>query len=191
MTAASRSAGPGFEYVLDRATGLFESMTFEGRDLLTRPMEANVFRAPTDNDMYVKAKWELAQLPSRPRIRLQHRVRRRAGRRDGDRVDGARGAGGAADGPHGDNVAWVPRVPSIWTCGCAGMSIPRKLPRFELRLFLDRGMDQVTYYGLGPHESYPDKHRASSHGRYTSSVAGLHVDYPDRRKTVTTTAATA
>ncbi|MGB3675184.1 MAG: beta-galactosidase small subunit, partial [Candidatus Nanopelagicales bacterium] len=50
-------------------------------------------------------------------------------------------------------------------------------PRFGLRLFLDGAFDQVTYYGRGPHESYPDKHRASSHGRYSSSVPELHVDY--------------
>ena len=38
------------------------------------------------------------------------------------------------------------------------------LPRFGLRLFLPKEMKDVTYYGLGPVESYMDKRRASWHG---------------------------
>ncbi|MDD6440881.1 MAG: beta-galactosidase small subunit, partial [bacterium] len=39
------------------------------------------------------------------------------------------------------------------------------------------GMNQVTYYGMGPEESYVDKHRASSHGLYMAEVYDLHEDY--------------
>ena len=169
--------GTGFEYVLDRATGLFESMTFEGRDLLTRPMEANVFRAPTDNDMYIKAKWELAQYH---RAHAYAYSTEYAVGPDGVTVTASMALVAPAVQP-------MAHMETTWHVGASGavhldMRVRRdvqfpELPRFGLRLFLDRGMDQVTYYGLGPHESYPDKHRASSHGRYTSSVAGLHVDY--------------
>ena len=51
------------------------------------------------------------------------------------------------------------------------------LPHFGLRLFLDKTWDEVTYYGMGPQESYRDKHQASSHGLYHSKVADLHEDY--------------
>ena len=46
--------GSTFRYVLDRRTGLFSSMSFANRSLLNRPMELNVWRAPTDNDQYIK-----------------------------------------------------------------------------------------------------------------------------------------
>ena len=49
--------GSTFRYVLDRRTGLFSSMSFMNRSLLNRPMELNVWRAPTDNDQYIKADW--------------------------------------------------------------------------------------------------------------------------------------
>ena len=52
-----------------------------------------------------------------------------------------------------------------------------ELPRFGLRLFLDQRLDQVTYYGMGPVESYPDKHRASWHGLFHAGAAALHEDY--------------
>lgn len=32
-----------------------------------------------------------------------------------------------------------------------------RLPRFGIRMFLDKKMDKVRYYGYGPHESYIDK----------------------------------
>ena len=52
-----------------------------------------------------------------------------------------------------------------------------ELPRFGLRLFLPEKMNQVTYCGLGPSESYPDKKRASYHGLFKSKVCALHEDY--------------
>ena len=38
-------------------------------------------------------------------------------------------------------------------------------------------MKDVTYYGIGPVESYPDKHRAGWHGEFTAPVRELHEDY--------------
>lgn len=52
-----------------------------------------------------------------------------------------------------------------------------ELPRFGLRLFLDKSMENACYYGMGPQESYRDKHRAASHGLYRSKVCDLHEDY--------------
>ena len=51
------------------------------------------------------------------------------------------------------------------------------LPRFGIRMFLSKEMDQVSYYGLGPMESYCDKRRAASYGIYHATVEELHEDY--------------
>ena len=51
------------------------------------------------------------------------------------------------------------------------------LPRFGIRMFLPKKMEQVAYYGLGPTESYADKCRASYHGRFETTVSELHEDY--------------
>ena len=52
-----------------------------------------------------------------------------------------------------------------------------ELPRFGLRLFLKKELDQVTYYGMGPEENYRDKCRAASHGIYSRQVDAMHEDY--------------
>lgn len=59
--AAITVESPDFRYVIDKRTGLFSSMTYASRSLLDRPMELNVWRAPTDNDRNVRHEWELAQ----------------------------------------------------------------------------------------------------------------------------------
>lgn len=51
------------------------------------------------------------------------------------------------------------------------------LPRFGLRLFLPREFDRVSYCGMGPMESYCDKHRAASYGIYRAGVDELYEDY--------------
>ena len=38
-------------------------------------------------------------------------------------------------------------------------------------------MQNTVYYGIGPLESYSDKHRASWHGLFAAPVRDLHEDY--------------
>ena len=49
-----------FTYAISKRTGLFMKLQYAGRDYLNHPMELNIWRAPTDNDMYIRAKWENA-----------------------------------------------------------------------------------------------------------------------------------
>ena len=43
-----------FHYILDKRTGLFTQLQYAGKTYLNHPMELNIWRAPTDNDMYIK-----------------------------------------------------------------------------------------------------------------------------------------
>ena len=52
---------PEFCYAYDKFTGLFTEMCYKNRTLLERPMEYNIWRAPTDNDRRVKLEWMRAQ----------------------------------------------------------------------------------------------------------------------------------
>ncbi len=49
--------------------------------------------------------------------------------------------------------------------------------RIGLRWELPAELDRVTWYGLGPGESYPDRRRGAYFGRYTQSVADQYVPY--------------
>ncbi|MBW3092128.1 beta-galactosidase [Bifidobacterium sp. 82T10] len=60
-SAAITVESPDFRYAIDKRTGLFSEMTYANRSLLDRPMELNIWRAPTDNDRNVRNEWERAQ----------------------------------------------------------------------------------------------------------------------------------
>lgn len=169
--------GEEFRYCLDKRTGLFTTMEYNGRHQIKRPMEVNIWRAPTDNDMYVKAQWYRARY-DKTSVRA---------------YDAAVEKGRNCVRIHchmsmaADTVQKILSMDTLWTVYENGeiglnMSVVRHpefpmLPRFGLRLFLDREYDNVTFYGMGPMESYRDKHRASSHGIYSAKVEEMHEDY--------------
>lgn len=168
---------PDFAYTFNRLTGLFEKMVYRQEQLLTHPMELNIWRAPTDNDRNIKREWMAAHFDS---------AATRAYTASWESV------------PHGvcihstasvsaDSVLRILNIETAWTILTDGrieasISVRRApdfpvLPRFGLRLFLPDDMAEVSYCGMGPQESYPDKHRASSYGLYHNAVKELHEDY--------------
>ena len=49
-----------FTYKYDKFTGTFAKMTFKGKEILDKPMNFNIWRAPTDNDRKLKLHWMAA-----------------------------------------------------------------------------------------------------------------------------------
>lgn len=52
--------GDSFRYVFSKTEGVFTSMVKNNVNIMTRPMTWNVWRAPTDNDQFVRKEWEQA-----------------------------------------------------------------------------------------------------------------------------------
>ncbi len=166
-----------FRYVLDKDTGLFEEMAFENRSLLEKPMEYNIWRAPTDNDRGIRERWQAAGFDRT--ISRAYTVS--ACREDGRVIIRCKAALSAI---------YLQRLVEIdlsWTVSASGAvqvdlsahtteEIPA-LPRFGLRLFLPNAMEQAEYFGYGPEESYIDKHRASWLGLFRSDADAFHEDY--------------
>lgn len=170
-------AGERFAYVLDKATGLFKAMVFDQQTLLAKPMEYNIWRAPTDNDRNIRNAWGAAGYDcAKPRV---YRV---TASENGGKVRIRCELSLAAvyrqriltldteitvDGTGRVDIAYS---------GKREMRMPY-LPRFGVRAFLPQSMDRAEYFGFGPYESYIDKHRASVLGRYTTTAARNHEDY--------------
>ena len=51
------------------------------------------------------------------------------------------------------------------------------LPRLGLRLAIPASFDQVSWYGYGPGEAYPDTRQAARMGRFTTTVDGMQTPY--------------
>ena len=169
--------GREFAYTIDKRTALFTEMKFAGREYLNHPMELNIWRAPTDNDMYIKAEWKKAQYDKAYTRAYTTEV--------------VQGKHGVKITSHASVVAETVQkildVTITWKIEAAGkidadIAVTKDdefpdLPRFGVRMFLDKKLSAVRYFGMGPQESYCDKHQAASHGLYQANVDDLHEDY--------------
>lgn len=169
--------GKDFEYSLCKQTGLFRRISYKDREYLDRPVELNIWRAPADNDMYIKKEWKRARYDGT----YTRAYDIKAQRKESDVTICAHISVAA------DAVQPVLTGKLVWTVDCdggitgnifvkRGQEFPM-LPRFGMRLFLNKELDEIAYYGMGPYESYKDKHRASLHGLYGGNVLELHEDY--------------
>ena len=169
--------GREFAYTIDRRTALFTEMKFAGREYLNHPMELNIWRAPTDNDMYIKSEWKKAHYDKAYTRAYTTEV--------------VQGKHGVKITSHASVVAETVQkildVTITWKIEAAGkidadIAVTKDdefpdLPRFGVRMFLDKKLSAARYFGMGPQESYCDKHQASSHGLYQANVDDLHEDY--------------
>ena len=169
--------GREFAYTIDKRTALFTEMKFAGREYLNHPMELNIWRAPTDNDMYIKSEWKKAHYDKAYTRAYTTEV--------------VQGKHGVKITSHASVVAETVQkildVTITWKIEVAGkidadIAVTKDdefpdLPRFGVRMFLDKKLSAVRYFGMGPQESYCDKHQAASHGLYRADVGDLHEDY--------------
>ena len=167
----------GYSYAFNKLTGLFEQIKIKEKELLVHPMEINIWRAPTDNDRKEKLKWMDAHYDQSYARAYETSYEIKEGRV-------------IIHSTLSVSAPTVQRILNIkvdWMIDLDGsisvamdvekdMEFPM-LPRFGIRLFLEKAFNQVEYYGIGPEESYVDKYRAGSHGRYRAEVREMHEDY--------------
>lgn len=165
------------KYVYNKLNGLFKELIYKGEQIIEKPMEVNIWRAPTDNDRKLKLEWMKAHY---------HQSVTRAYTTEYT-VKDEEVVIETVMSVSANTVQKIMDIHTVWTiCNNGGILIAMdikkdmefpELPRFGLRLFLNEKMEDVTYCGMGPYESYSDKCKASSHGIFTSKVMDLHEDY--------------
>ncbi len=170
-------SGEGFTYTFNRLTGVFDQLTVGRKDLLTQASDISIWRAPTDNDMYIRTEWERAEYDrARPYAYSAELQQTDAGVEISARI-----------GMVAPTVQRILLIDASWRVDASGAIFCRldahkalefpDLPRFGVRFFVDKALGQVTYRGLGPYENYADKKRASYHGTFSTTVEDLHEDY--------------
>lgn len=169
--------GTDFSYEFDKRLGQFASFVYQNQELLNKPMEYNIWRAPTDNDRNIRLLWEQAGY-----------------HREVVKVYETKACINEGLVTITCSIGLAPKVVqrvlllnTIFTIDGEGkirMEIQAKknkdlpfLPRFGIRLFLKKSCDRVEYLGYGPYESYVDKRRSSYFAHFTTTAAKNHEDY--------------
>lgn len=169
--------GRNFRYTYNKMTGIFDQLVYENNIILEKPMNYNIWRAPTDNDRNLRPKWEEAGYDrTLSRVYTTHVSKEKGNVRIITELS--------------LSAIHIQRILSIsteWNIAENGlisvnMQVERNmempfLPRFGLRLFLPEHVSNVEYFGYGPYESYADKRRAAWLGRFQSNVGRMHEDY--------------
>ena len=168
--------GENFRYLFNKQTGCFDMMNFDQLHIIKQPMHFNIWRAPTDNDMYIAKEWRQYGY-DRAETRV-YNVELETGDDAVIRAEFSMGAPG---------LPVILRGSAEWRVHMNGridakIDVKRRedapeLPRFGIRMMLPREINRLKYFGFGPYESYVDKHRASVKHMYRSTVEQQYEDY--------------
>jgi len=170
--------GDDFALVFDRIHGTLASWSYQGQALLTAGPRLSVWRAPTDNDVHIAQQWRQAGLD-----RLQQRVERVCLEKQVSQA--VRIIVDAVYAP----FALAPAFSCTYRYTIYGSGdillethvVPRRdlppLPRLGVQLRLPGVLDQLAWYGRGPHESYRDRQESARVGRYAGTVQAQYIPY--------------
>lgn len=169
-----RISGTDFEYVYDKRSGEFSKITFCGESVTDKPIRWNIWRAPTDNDMYVSPQWYSAGYN-----RAYTRAYKTSAEKLADRVVIKTEAATVATCLQ--RISELKIKLDIYGDGAISVSTACKvrdsmpfLPRFGFTAQLPRSFDNIEWYGFGPGECYTDRLDSVYVGRFSSDVAGLY-----------------
>ncbi|MEK0317298.1 glycoside hydrolase family 2 TIM barrel-domain containing protein [Cohnella sp. 56] len=170
-------SGERFALRFSRATGELVSYAVDGRELLIAPLHPYFWRPETDNDRGNKmtercAIWREAG----SRLQLVG-----LDSRTSDRQVTVIAAYRLSDDPstaltlhYAIGADGTVEVTQELRPG--GDTLP-ELPAFGVMLELDGGLDALSWYGRGPHESYWDRRTGARLGRFAGKVADQFVPY--------------
>ncbi len=185
--------GQDFTYQLDTLSGLFTSLKVHDKEMLDRPIDFNLWRAPTDNDVPGVDLWKLERL-DHTGTRAYEVTWKTAGTAEAPAEQQADGetVQEAVEISIRQSVASMSNQPvlrmnnkvTVFADGRILLDVQADkdseypdLPRIGLRLFLCGSMKKIRYFGMGPMETYIDKHRAGHHGYFKGTAASMQEDY--------------
>jgi beta-galactosidase len=173
------ASGEGFQYTFSKHYGVFTSIVVDGQEQLGGLTKLSAFRAPTDNDAYVKARWMRTNAWQGENLDYAFNKVYDCGIEDGKIVVNG-------------SVAGVSRKPflhytltvQIWengqvdhTLSCHIAQDVIWLPRLGYEMILPEASDSFAYYAHGPMESYCDLCHHAPVGMYESTAQGEYVPY--------------
>ena len=163
---------------IDRLTGAVNSMVLSGKEMLASPILPNLWRAPTDNDRYLRRVWEpmgwgCGWGDAKTECRGCAVREQSAGC---IAVGTAFTYGSAAGRPTLSGTLVYRFTPGDgmvleFEADAAFQADALTLPRIGVQFAMPAGNEKLKYFGCGPMESYPDKRQAGLVGIYHCDVS--------------------
>ena len=198
-------SGDNFSAVFDRATGILESLEYDGRPMIApgEGLRLDALRAFVNNDNWVYESWYANGLhnlrhsatldsigkDSEGNAVIQFTVRSQAP--NAAKIEGGWSSGRntikeLTDKPFGDDDFHFTTVQKWTVCGDGSIILDADiegnkpdltLPRLGYVMGVPQDFDNYSYYGRGPVENYCDRKSGQFVGVYNSTVADQFVNY--------------
>ena len=174
----------GFRVGIDGVTGMLQSVSHDGVELLSAPLQPHFWRAPVDNDRGNR-------MPNRQGVWRNAGASWRC-----DSLEVTESAGGAVITASGKITSVNAPYTLTYTIRPSGevhvqaeMGKPNRdgtgeLPRFGLRMGVNDAITDLTWYGRGPDETTWDRDELPL-GRWESTVAEQYFQYSEPQETGT------
>jgi beta-galactosidase len=176
--------GQRFSYVFDKTYGAFTSLKTDGNELLAGRTGFGVWRAPTDNDMHVKADWYDGADNQKPwnLDKAQTKVYSTKTKQDSGAC--VITVTSALAGPSREPFIRMTAAYTVTPDGAISIDAEAgvnehisMLPRFGFELALTKGMEHLEWFGMGPDECYADINSHVWMGLHTSTVTEQYFPY--------------
>lgn len=170
--------GINFEYEFDKLEAKISKLVFEGTKVMESGPKFNLWRSPIDNDMYVVDEWKKKGL-NNILIRVDNvkvlsevnfvnlKVQKYISPANGD----------WAVELQENYMIYGNGDVTLETKGNPKGKLPESFPRIGYEMRLPSNMQNVTWYGRGPGESYVDSKSANLIGLYESNVDDMFTNY--------------
>ncbi|HOX39676.1 MAG TPA: glycoside hydrolase family 2 TIM barrel-domain containing protein [Candidatus Brocadiia bacterium] len=172
--------GADFKVVFSRNTGMLTSLLYRKKEILADSAAGpvlNAFRAPTDNDRPFEAAWRNAGLAD-----LKHEVKSVSATQLAPvavRITASVVSRGTGECRFDHLRVWT-----VLGNGCVVADnavvphgTPEYLPKIGVQMRVAAGLENLEWYGRGPHENYVDRKRGADIARYESAVAAQYEEY--------------
>ena len=191
-------SGTNFSYSFDKQTGQLSSLKYMNREMIRRGGRMNVWRAPLSNEVdqwgfnaghgasrregfgrFVATDWYsvgIDRLSYRCVAFNQYKVGEKVIVEVRDIAQPGTGRGVGFENKytytiHGDGEIHIEH--QLTPAG----RMPTWIPRAGMEWILDKDLNQVTWFGRGPQENYPDRKTGYKTGIYTSTVSDMYEPY--------------
>jgi beta-galactosidase len=166
----------GRKYIISKRTGML-TYVGERENLLNKPCDITIFRAPIDNDNYCRSNWYKLWM-NRP-ITKVYEISTKS--QDVKQIVHVKlSLGGNIYEPMVHIAITYSFLPYGTLEVEQKVEVQEKCPylaRYGMRFLWKEELSRMTYWGYGPYESYLDKHQASYFGRFVGSIDNMHEDY--------------
>jgi beta-galactosidase len=171
--------GANFTATFTKAKGTLTGYTYDGVHMVSKALQLNVFRLPTDNDGSKKGSWDNLGLPKLSTTGKGTGTTVTKGV-DGKTVTVAMNSTyGSGSNTFDVNLNFIVcadgtlMVNSMIRPACTGAIIPK----LGFRLEMPKEMEQLAWFGRGPWDSYVDRKEACLPAIYQSTVSDQYEEY--------------